>query len=312
MAQDSHFLKLPAELRLHIYEHLYEPPEGQYPVEASFPIWGPSPIWLHKLELRQENLHAACDSTKRTFWPLLQVCKLVNHELLDLLFERVLFTIFIAGNHVDGSSPPTPPKLGLAKDFQFWHRARRVLLVSSGEDGSSIKDLIRNLGKGFRYFKSTPQDTTAFLYLRDQFEFEVYGSNGYFRAKNWNRALKSFSSLSRRAMFDLEVRLRQHADDGEKVEQLADAANGSATLVCVEHRHPGIPRAGNEELILSSERFQRGHEADSGLIADQGNKKRIVCLMSSKARSVAIRQVALKRRKERLLVKKQLYEGRLG
>jgi hypothetical protein len=305
MAQDSHFLGLPTEIRLHIYEYLYEPPEGQYPVEASFPIWGPAPIWLHKLELCRENLYSACDSTKRAFWSMLQVSKLIHQELQDLLFERMLFTIFVTNKLLDGSESPSPPKLGLAKDFHFWQRARRILLVSADHDSRSMKDLIRDLGKGFRYFKSNPYDTTAFLYMHDELEFDVAEID----TKCWKRSLKSLASLSKRAEFEFEFRFRSSVNAREGMLELADATNGSATLFTVKYCHPGIPRAGSEEIVVSCERFRSGSKTDVKLSPDVANKGRIVCLMSSEARLYAGRRMALKRRRGSILLKKQLFEG---
>ena len=239
---------------------------------------------------------------------MLQVCKLVNQELLDLLYERMLFTVYITSSHLNESSPRMPPKLGLARDFHFWKRARRILLVSTDEDSRSIKDLIRTLGTGFRCFKSTPQDTTAFLYLHNELEFDVRDSC----SKSWKRCLKSLASLSRRAELNFEFRLQHPVNAREEMLELVDATNGSATLVNVEYRHSGIPRAGSDEVVLSSERFRGGGNADFELGADVANKGRIVCLMSRTARNRTCRTMALKRRRERILIKKRLFEGRLG
>ena len=193
MTEQPPFLRLPTEIRLQIYSHLYVPPEGQYPVEASFPIWGPAPIWLHRLELYRGDLYPACNSTKRAFWSILQVCKIIKQEVLDLLFERTLFAIFIPGSMAGDTLSAGPPKLGRAKDFTFWHRARRILLVSIDDKCTSIKGLIRTLGFGLRNFKSSPQDTKAYLYLQEEFELTACHDRHQELRKPWQRRLKTFS-----------------------------------------------------------------------------------------------------------------------
>ena len=318
MTEHSPFLRLPIEIRLQIYSHLYEPPEGQYPIEASFPIWGPAPIWLHRLELYRGDLYPACNSTKRAFWSILQVCKMVNQEVLDLLFERLLFTMFVPDSMAGDTLSAGPVKLGLAKDFTFWHRARRLLLVSIDDKHDSIKSLICTLGFGLRNFKSTPHDTRAYLYLQEEFELAAcHEQHPDHKAhkdlrKQWQRSLKSFSSLSQRACIDLEVKMRPDIDDlRDRALQLAAAANASLTLVSVTRRPSLLPRFGEEEHIESSERLDRRHE----MVDDCGNKakqQRVVCYMSIKARFYAGRNMALKRRKDSMLRIKKMYEGRLG
>lgn len=303
MTTTSHFLKLPAEIRLHIYEYLYVPIEGGHPVEASLPIWGSTPIWIHELELHRGYLYSACSTTKRAFLSILQVCKLLNEELLGLIFERMLFIIFMPNSKL----PPIAPKLGRAKDFRFWPRVRRILLVAD-EDCCAIKHIIRDLGRGFRCFESTPRDTTAFVYMHDDLEHGM----GRHRTKYRESIRKSLSSLSKRAELNFDIRLRHPFDARDDIRGLADATNGTTTLINVDYRHSGIPRAGNEEIEVSREKFQGERTPDVAVDADAAIKARVVCLMSSKARLQARRSMALERRRERILIEKRLYEGRLG
>lgn len=311
MAEEPPFLRLPTEIRLQIYGHLYEPPEGQYPIEASFPIWGSAPIWLHRLELCHGDLHPACESTKRAFWSILQVCKVTNLEVLDLLFERLLFTIFIPDRKK--TSVAEAPKLGRARAFvTFWQRARRILLVSIDEHDSTIRNVVWTLGKALRNFKSTPQDTAAYLYLHNEREFGETGG-GSTGVKEWEGLLKSFSSLSKRAKMGIEVRSSTISPNGrEKAFGLAEAANASVSLISVQYRRSRIPRTGEQECAESTETLRDGRQPDEGPGADALGKNRVVCCMSSSARFQAGRVLALKRRQERMLVAKRMYEGRLG
>ena len=294
MAEDPPFLRLPTEIRLQIYGYLYEQPEGKAPVEATFPIWGSAPIWLHKLELRRGNLYAACNSTKRSFCPILQVCRLVNEEVLDLLFERLLFAIYISGKERDSIESPGPPLLGVAKDFTFWQRARRILLVNIDFPPTTIMFLPYSLGAVFRCFKSTPQDTTTYLYLHDDDRMALSHNTGVDHIRYGRCIEKSLALLSRRAHFEFEIHCYWEAEARDRIVELMDATHGSAKLAYFNPEKCGV----------SSETVDRRIAADEMLSGAEEGTKRIVCWMSEHSRHDASVERVSGWKRERMRLKK--------
>lgn len=95
----------------------------------------------------------------------------------------------------------------------------------------------------------------------------------------------------------------------ERAVQLAEAANAPLTLVSVIKgsfvTRPGQEHVESKEIIETSR--QTGIES-----IDEARPKRVVCHMSKSARFSAARTKAIERKMERLMKRKQLFEGRLG
>ena len=318
MAEDPPFLRLPIEIRLQVYGYLYEPPEGKPPVEATFPIWGPARIWIHELELRRGNLYAACNSTKRSVWPMLQVCKLVNKELLDLLFERMLFTIFVSPEERDANDLPGPPRLGSAKNFTFWQRARRILIVNMDASGATLKLLPYSLGAVFRCFKSTPQDTTTHLYLHDDDELSRGWNIGRAYQRYGRSHLKSLTSLSKRTHFEFEIPRHSGLSGRDELVKFVDAAHGTAKFTWCEYTTGGTCMYVSSELrperragvVLSTESVDRGSATEQTPSGEEGGPKRTLCWMSERSRQDAsrtrARQAKQRARQERVQLNMEL------
>ena len=292
MAFGPPLLTLPAELRLQIYSYLYQPPEGQLPIEASLPIWGPAPIWIHRLELRHGDLHAACSSTKRAFWSILQVCKQVNREVTDLLFERVLFTIFVTNEKQRQDASTLAPRLGVARDFSFWQKTRRIVIIPMDRDVHPILELPRTIGSVLRCFKSTPHDTKVYLYMRKEHEFYMFSEPNQESQKRYERTLKSFSSLSKRAEFDIDCQYRDKWDYLDKLLSLAKAMHATATIVEFNVTANGVKTVARREI------YSREEAAETTGALDDRRRQRVTCWMADSARKTA--KMELAKRNKRL------------
>ena len=228
MALSCGFLRLPTELRLRIYELLFDPRcwhSNQVDLTEYFnePLFAPCRLLVYNgfVTTTPTVTDGGSQSDFKNFAAVLQTCRTVNEEGVDILYEHTRFTLRVLRSPNLGSDDEDLPYnqiitrgqvrvLGALYRCRFLRRMRHVEVhVSFDLDNYLSRDL-RQLEELFRHLKSSRKTTVLRVELWDD------GLPG-FSEQHWQHVLSRLERIPRRCRVVIQQHLWWKSDRAQDV-----------------------------------------------------------------------------------------------